>query len=297
MDLIDECKNIAKKLTKKENCMFLSSADDCFKQLFENLNDNIKTIYIPNEGGWLFYLKAKKFGYEVVKYDTLNGIVDIDNLNIENNTLIIVNSSPGYLINQNLKKIHEITKKKNCILINDACGSIGSPYAKIGDVIIFSCGKHKIINNFYGGFICYNNKLKNIIETQSNENKINKVKIINLKEFMSNIKKRIEFLLNKKKELFEKIQNDNILNKYNIIFSDNVDFKKYGVNLFLQLDDNCFMEKEIIIKNKKIKKLELCDKIKNHINEKYSEFEYTLCPRYIRLNKLGISFEIKRLKN
>ncbi|MBT7296664.1 hypothetical protein HN836_03330 [Candidatus Woesearchaeota archaeon] len=57
------------------------------------------------------------------------------------------------------------------------------------------------------------------------------------------------------------------------------------------------MEKEIIIKNKKIKKLELCDKIKNHINEKYSEFEYTLCPRYIRLNKLGISFEIKRLKN
>ncbi|MDD5177762.1 MAG: hypothetical protein PHT54_00545 [Candidatus Nanoarchaeia archaeon] len=146
----------------------------------------------------------------------------------------------------------------NGLIINDASGSIGYSQSKEGAIIFGSFGKDKIINLSYGGFIASDLNL----EIQE---EFEKEKLSLLHEKLKDIKKRVLYLdgLNKK------VKND--LKGYDIIHK-----KNKGINVIVKFNN----EKE---------KQEIEDYCKKN------KYEFTLCPRYIRVKCNAVSIELKRL--
>ncbi|MDD2871878.1 MAG: aminotransferase class I/II-fold pyridoxal phosphate-dependent enzyme [Candidatus Gracilibacteria bacterium] len=96
--------------------------------------------------------------------DIKNLGLDIDNLNknINKNTkVIIVQHTFGKPAN--IKKIIEIAKEKNILIIEDCAHSLGSridgkKLGSFGDFSIFSTGRDKVISGVTGGFLIVNNE-------------------------------------------------------------------------------------------------------------------------------------------
>ncbi len=215
---------------------------------------NKPKVIIPDQGGWLSY---KKFGNIEVK--TNHGLIDLNDLKekADENSVLLVNSLGGYIALQNMEEISNICKAKKCIIINDVSGSIGTKEATSGDIIVGSFSRWKPIDLGYGGFIASDKKLE--IKENFDLNKINE-----LKEKILNLNKRRKFLIS----ICNKIKKD--LNNYEIIH-------KNEEGLVVVVKFNNTEEKEGIIKYCNNKKL-----------------EYTICPRYIRVNENAVSIEVKR---
>lgn len=239
-DSIDRCLNLAKRMGKTK-------------------------VIIQDQGGWIHYKKAPpKLSLEIIYVKTNNGVTDLNHLKdiVDEDSIFLCNSMPGYIVYEDINSIYGICKSKDCLLINDVSGSIGTDIAKVGDIIIGSFGRFKPVNLEYGGF-CATDKT----------------------EFAANLKKSV-FDVKRKKELLEKLENlskkiqkfyeirDNVisdLKKYDVIFKD-----RKGINVIVLFKD-CEEKKEII---------DYCDS---------NDLEYTFCPRYIRVEKDAVSIEIKRL--
>ena len=90
-------------------------------------------------------LKCGKFNFELIELKTDYGLIDIDELKkvIDCDCIVLVNSMPSYIACENMKKISEIAKHANAILVNDVSGSIGTENAKFGDIIFGSFGRWK----------------------------------------------------------------------------------------------------------------------------------------------------------
>ncbi|MDD5332059.1 MAG: hypothetical protein PHE43_04565 [Candidatus Nanoarchaeia archaeon] len=144
------------------------------------------------------------------------------------------------------------------LIINDASGSIGYPQSKKGDIVFGSFGEGKIINLNYGGFIATDLNLEIKEEFQ-------KDKLDQLYEKLKKIKERIEYL----EKINKKVKED--LKKYDIIHK-----KIKGINVIVRF------------KNEKNK-----EEIEKYC--KKNKYDFTLCPRYIRVKDNAVSIEIKRL--
>lgn len=229
--------------------------DSCDSAIKEILNKlNKPKVIIQDQGGWLSY---KKFGNMEIKTDY--GLINLNDLRekADENSVLLVNSLSGYIALQNMHEILDTCRDRKCVVINDVSGSIGTKEARFGDVIVGSFSKWKPINLGYGGFIASDKKLG--IEENFDLNKIN-----DLKEKILNLNKRRRFLINTCK----KIKKD--LNNYDIIHKN-----KEGLVVVVKF--NNIEEKEGIIK---------------YCNDK--KLEYTICPRYIRVNENAVSIEVKR---
>ncbi|MDD5253582.1 MAG: hypothetical protein PHG05_00575 [Candidatus Nanoarchaeia archaeon] len=145
------------------------------------------------------------------------------------------------------------------LIINDASGSIGYPQSKKGEIIFGSFGEDKIIDLGYGGFIATNLDLEIKEEFE-------KEKLGLLYEKLKNIKKRISFLENIHKKIKTDLKNYGIIHK-NI----------KGINVIVKFNN----EKEK-------------QEIENYCRK--NNYEFTLCPRYIRVRENAVSIEVKRLK-
>ena len=147
---------------------------------------------------------------------------------------------------------------ENSIVINDVSGSIGHKQCQWGDIIIGSFGVRKPVNYGQFGFIATDLDMKTdeATMTQREEEEL-------LKKLLG-LKKRIEQL----GKITHRIKND--LKDYDIVHP-----KLEGINVIIKCDEK--KRQEII---------EYCDK---------QGYEFTLCPRYIRINEPGISIEVKRL--
>jgi hypothetical protein len=227
-----------------------------------------RKVLIQDQGGWITYLQyPEKLKMELVKIKTDLGIMDANELSKKCNsdTVLLVNSLSGYFAEQPIGLLNAICKQKNAMMINDASGSIGTESAKFGDIIIGSFGDKKPIDIDYGGFIAFDNSLgvdKSILEgTIFDDSKLNSL-LLNLE----NLPKRLRFL----EKHTTKIKND--LSQMKIIHPD-----LRGINVVVAFKDK--FERERII---------------NYCNEQ--NYEYTECPRYIRVNVDAISIEVKRLK-
>lgn len=225
----------------------------------------MKKVLIPDQAGWIHYQKApEKFNLEKIEVKTQYGIIDLDDLRskADAQSIFLCNSMPGYFALDDIEDIYKVCQEKDCLLVNDVAGSIGTDCAKVGDIIIGSFGRWKPVNLEYGGFIA------------SDEH-----------EFVKNIGKD-KFDVNRKKELLEKLENlperlerfkekrakvIHDLNKHDILFKEGE-----GINVIILYSDE--EEKQEII--------DYC---------KENDLEYTECPRYIRLNEPAISIEVKRL--
>ncbi len=249
-------------LTNKKFIFLTESGDHAIFEVLKSLKNKINTVLIQDQGGWLTYKDySKKEGFDVAELKTDYGIIDLNDLqaNAKDTSVLLVNSLTGYCAQQPMKEIYEICKTKKCLLINDVSGSIGTENAKIGNIIIGSFGKDKPINLHYGGFIATDKE--ETFETTFDEKKIK-----DLQKELEKLPKRLQML----NETHKKIKND--LSAHEIIHKD-----KQGINTIVKFNNE--KEKQDIIN--------YCTK---------NNYEWTLCPRYIRVNENAISIEVKRLR-
>jgi hypothetical protein len=216
---------------------------------------NKEKILIQDQGGWLSYQKLPNIIYLKTNY----GILDLNDLKnkISKDSVLLINSLSGYFAQQPMKEIYKICKQKSCLIINDVSGSIGTSIAKYGDIIIGSFGKWKPINLEYGGFIATNLDLK------FNENFDDK--------YLQDLYNKIKDLPNRLKKLY------NITNRIKKDLKNHKIIYKNHKSLVVIVKFKNEQEKNIII-----------DYCKNN------NLQFTLCPKYIRVNEQAISIEVKR---
>ncbi|MFH1210903.1 MAG: DegT/DnrJ/EryC1/StrS family aminotransferase [archaeon] len=224
-----------------------------------------KYILIPDQGGWISYRTyPKMLNIPIKEVPTDRGIIKLDKLKkyAKKGSAFIVSSFAGYFAEQPMEEIAKICHEKNCLVIEDACGSIGDNKLCNGltsDIIVGSFGRWKPINMGYGGFISANKReyFENAKEPLSLIKVHNKI-YDELPPYLNTRR------LYKIMKLAEKVKKD--LAKYEIFHKD-----KRGLNVVTEYND------EII---------RYCDK---------NKYPYVLCPTYIRVNEKAISIELKRL--
>jgi len=216
--------NLLKKYTKHKNAVILNSGNDAIFEalkLVRRVNPKNK-ILIPDQGGWLTYEKyIVRNGFEVVKLKTNKGVLNLDNLkrDINGAAALLITSFAGYYAEQPLEEISKICKKNQCLLIEDASGSIGDSVlcnGLLSDIIVGSFGKWKIVDYGNYGFISSNFNLKPGIEV--NGGLFNKIK---------NAPNRLNKLL----KLNENVKFD--LQDYNIFHKE-----KRGINVITEYHED-----------------------------------------------------------
>ncbi|MBW2978216.1 DegT/DnrJ/EryC1/StrS family aminotransferase [Candidatus Woesearchaeota archaeon] len=224
------------------------------------------TVLIPDQGGWLTFKKyPKKFNLEIKEIKTKQGLLDLEDLekNASQESVLLTTSMPGYFAaEENLQKIQEICTKKGCLFINDISGSIGTDFAKYGDLILASFGKWKPINLEYGGFIATNN---NEFYTNFDASYFEEKKYEELIKLLEELPERLKKFQEIRKQIIEELESFKIIHK-----------DKQGINVIVKFDDD----------EAKQRVISYC---------KDNKLEYTECPRYIRVNENAISIEVKRL--
>lgn len=220
-----------------------------------------KTI-IQDQGGWITYKQfPKKLRLDLIELKTDYGLIDINGLkkNIDKNSVLLINSVTGYFAEQDMDTIYSICKNKDCLVINDISGSIGTKIARVGDILVCSFGNDKPLNYGKGGLIAVENKqwlnLTEIKEEEFGED---------FYEKLINIERRLSFLKRINKKIKDGLKNFEIIHK-----------DKEGINVIVKFNNE-----------KEKKQLEgYCKK---------NNYQYTVCPRYIRVNCNAISIEVKR---
>lgn len=252
-----------RELTGKKHIVLTRRGNKAIKFSLEALkNQGKRKVLIQDQGGWLTYAQyAETFKLEVVELKTDAGLVDSDNLKskADADSILLINSMPGYFVMENMEKIYDIAKQADALLVNDASGSLGSAQARVGDIIVGSFGKWKPVDAGYGGFIAFDEDYFGEMESVFPQERLPL-----LLEKLEHIDQRIKGL----KELSQKVKND--LKDFDVIHRDGE-----GFNVIVRFKDE--QEKEKII---------------NYCDE--NELEYTLCPRYIRVNEEAVSIEVKR---
>ncbi len=226
-------------------------------------------VLIPEQGGWLTYPKyPKMLGMDVVEVKTDRGVVDLEDLKskLDGASCFLYCNPAGYFAEQPVKEIYEVCKEK-CLVILDISGCIGdSDFGKYCDLSVGSFGKWKPVNLEYGGFLSAKDKKifedpKEIFNTTSFDEGYAEVLVGKL----NGVGERLKIFYEKCKEIKEDLKD------FDVIHPD-----KKGVVVVVGFKDDA--EKEKIIK--------YCDE---------NSYEYTLCPRYIRVNENAVSIEVKRL--
>ncbi len=247
-------------------------------------------LLIPDQGGWLSYeTYPQLLGFEIKKIKTNRGLIDLEDLqkNLENceAAALLAASNAGYCALQDVHAIAKMCKANNCLLIDDASGSLGMRFllsdndtngvcdGNLADIIVGSFGRWKIINVGHGGFIsCREDWLKENHIPSSLPLSLTKHRIdLNiLHQKLENIKKRLQFLVTSADHVKNELQQLG----FQVVHPD-----KKGLNVIATFKDG--QEKDKI--------LDWCK------HQSPQPFETTLCPRYIRVIEPAVSIELKRL--
>lgn len=224
-------------------------------------------VIIQDQGGWItYYQYSKRLKLEIIKLKTDYGLIDKHDLTarLDDKSILLINSMPGYLALEDMKEIASICREKGSFIINDISGSIGTDNAKFGDIVACSFGKDKPISYGKGGFIGVKNKdyfdlivMQEIVAGAGLDGRI------------KTMDERLAEIREIRNQLLEGL--DNLGFKENLIHPGSL-----GINIVVRFADE--YEKEKIIN--------YCDK---------NNVEYTICPRYIRVECDAVSIEIKRL--
>ena len=82
-------------------------------------------VILQDQGGWLTYRQyPEKLGMEMHYFSTDAGL--FDSVDVDKDSVLLVNSMPGYHAYMNMKSIYEKCKAVGCLVINDVSGSIGN---------------------------------------------------------------------------------------------------------------------------------------------------------------------------
>ncbi|MFC1728054.1 DegT/DnrJ/EryC1/StrS family aminotransferase [Nanoarchaeota archaeon] len=251
-------KDSLKELTGHKNLVLTDSGDSAIEKAFGIAKKQGRALLIADQGGWFSYKKLpKKLDLEVREIKTDYGLVDFNSLKKEKDCALILTSFAGYFAEQDTEEISSICKQNNILFIEDITGIIG--YKKIyGDIAVCSFAKWKPINFGSGGFISSNQELDFEDEFDFDEKLADKIK---------DLPNRYKLFF----ENVEKIKKD--LSDFEILHKD-----KKGLNVVVKFSSE--EEKSEIIK--------YCEK---------NNYEWVLCPNYVKVNTDAISIEVKRIGN
>ncbi len=267
MDTQEQIIKLLKKYTNHNTIKLTNSGNLAILAAFIAVKlKGITEILIPDQGGWLTYQTYPKFlDLKIVELKTDYGILNLDELKKHKNKALIFTSFAGYFAEQPIDEIIKVCKENNIYLIEDASARLTKCNGE-ADIILGSFGKWKLVDNHHGGFISFKNKedYPEGIKCLTRPVNLDYEKLLNNLQIAE---ERLQWLINKCNE----IKQD--LNDYNIVHKD-----KQGIIVVVKYDDE-----------------QTLDKLKQYC--KNNNLQFTLCPRYIRINDQAISIEVKRLKN
>lgn len=254
------------EITGKKYIKLDKSGDHAIKRIIELCVQLGKDrLLIQDQGGWLTYKSfARRNGLIVVEVKTDYGVIDMQDFEnkLTPNCAVLINSLAGYFAEQPIEKIFELCQSKQCLLINDISGSVGTKVGIIGNILICSSGTYKPINLGYGGFIATNDE---DLFNRITGNVFDETKLAALEREVDRLEARRKLF----KKVSTKIKED--LKEMNILHREDK-----GINVVIKFDTE-----------------EQKEKILNYCKE--NNYPYTECPRYIRVLDTAISIEVKRL--
>lgn len=255
------------KLIKKQNIILTETGNKAILYSLKIVKSlGYKKLLIQDQGGWITYKQyAQKLKFETIELETDYGILNEETLKKYNNCILLINSMPGYAYLQEMQEIEKYCKEKKIFLINDISGSVGQNACQFGDIVVCSLGKDKPLGIGKGGFIGYDSEK---IREEFYKNNINEESKINTEALFNKIS-NLQESIKKFESINKKIKND--LKDYKII---NKHLNGYNVIVLFKTP----REKENLI---------------NYCNK--NNYEYTICPRYIRVMDQAISIEVKRI--
>jgi len=233
-----------------------------------------KKVLIPAEGGWLTYRTIpKKLGLEHVEVRCHDAVLDLKELHRLLETkeygALLYQNPAGYFAMQPMKEIYELCKKHNCIVILDVSGGIGTSLCdgQYADIIVGSFGTWKLVEAKGGGFISTSNeKLWKMISENGIEKLEDSSQIEVIYKELGKLNERITMLLGFRQKVVDDLSGMSL---------DVVHANDIGFVVVVRFDSE--YEKSKIV--------DYCT---------VSGWEFTECPRYIRLNQKAISVELKR---
>jgi hypothetical protein len=254
-------KELLRALTGKENIYFTERGNKSILYALRNAKSAGKAkLFIPDQGGWLTYEKyGKAVGFEVTVLKTDLGLLKMKDLTklLDADSCLLYNSMAGYFAMQDVDEITKLAKERESLVINDASAVLTTDYAKEGDIIIGSFGKWKPVNCGGGGFIASDSRL--IVEEVPPP--------VNLIEKLAELPERLKFLEKKVKEIKD-------------------DLKEYDI---------IHRERQGLIVVVKFNTEDEFNRIVSYCKSK--GYEYTICPRAIRVICKAVSIEIKRMED
>jgi hypothetical protein len=267
-EIKEKCILLLKKYTGKKHIFFTDRGNSSILLALKLAKEKgKKNAILQNQGGWITYGQyLRKLKIEMNSIETDYGIVDAKSLekNIGSETLILINSMPGYhALQKDMDKIEKLCKSKGTFLINDASGSIGREEAKFGDIILGSFGEWKPIEVKYGGFIAFDEPSFEDFFKENFKKEVN--------EFFDLLYPRLVELPENLKKIDEKVaQIKKQLKDFDVLHRES-----YGLDVIVKFRSE----------DEKQKIIDFC---------KVYDYEYTICPRYIRVLDDAISIEVKR---
>ncbi|MDO8655710.1 MAG: DegT/DnrJ/EryC1/StrS family aminotransferase [Nanoarchaeota archaeon] len=267
----EDIKNILKKLTCHPFLEIVLRGNAAITSAL-SIFPKGSTILIPEEGGWIHYKKAPpQLGLKIVEIKCADAKINLADLreiiNSSKPAAFLYQNPGGYFAQQPMKEIYELCNQNKCIVIMDVSGSIGTPLCdgKYADIMVGSFGEGKLVEAKVGGFISCKDKMvwgkiKSNIHILDDENSLQTIhrQVLQLPE-------RIDYLQKVRKKIL-------------------LDLKK---SVVIYPDDTGFV---VVVKYSS-------EKEKNDLMEYCAthKYPYTQCPRYIRVNKLAISIEVKQM--
>ena len=245
--------------TGKKHVYYMPRCNAAIKEALSYYhNKGYTKVLIQDEGGWMTYKTyPKQLGMQVVEIMTRNSLLDLAALkeHLGPKSVLLINSMPSYSILERMDLIVPVCERYGTPVINDVSGSIGTPQARYGNLIVGSFGVWKPIWLGIGGFIASNDTLP-IHETPLDE--------VALAKAIKTRADRTQFW----QESVARIKKD--LSEYKVLHPE---FNGFVVIVKYKSEE----QKHHLI--------EYCAK---------QGWAHTLCPRYIRVNEPAISIEVKR---
>ncbi len=229
------------------------------------------TVFAPKEGGWLTYKRyAKELGLDYVEINCNDAKIDLVDLRkkLIPGSVFIYHSLGGYCAEQDIQEIYSICNEKACLVIMDVSGSFGTKLGdgKYADICLGSFGEWKLVDLGTGGFISFKNpdlikQIKPLLSAFTFNGDLE-----GLLTKIDSVEERIAFLLGKRKEILSDLSNQKILHSED----------ELGFVVIVPFSNE----------TDRLRILAYCtDK----------GYEYTTCPRDIRVLRDAVSIEVKRL--
>ena len=265
---LNYCIGRLRELTGKRNIFFTDRGNSSILlslKIAKSLGK--KRLFLQDQGGWITYGQyGRQLKYDISGLETDYGLILVKKLEgkLGPDSVLLMNSMPGYFALQgNMKIIANLCKKENSLLINDVSGSIGQDDSRYGDLIVGSFGEWKPLEVGRGGFIAYDNA-EYFAFFKENFKKAPG-------DIFSVLRTQLNSLPQKTKGLYERQKTIKVqLKEFDIIHRS-----KKGFNVIIKHNDD----------GEKKKILDFC---------KLNGYEFTFCPRYIRVLEQAISIEVKR---